>query len=248
MDDMRAVLDAASVDARPARRRRGRRTARVPVRGHVPRADARARADEHRAAHRVGAGLPLGFRDTTSSSDARGDRAGWGTRALAEQDAPWPMEGMTRRGGRRLVARMDAPLGRRPATPSRSGGCSTTRTYAMCSARSASRRWCSAGAARWRQKARLRRASSRRGAARVDARLGAGRDAGAHRRLHGRPHRVRAGAADEEAELESVLATVLFTDIVDSTARQAELGDRRWPPRPGPPRRRPRLPGAISGP
>jgi class 3 adenylate cyclase len=33
---------------------------------------------------------------------------------------------------------------------------------------------------------------------------------------------------DREAELESILATVLFTDIVDSTARQAELGDRRW--------------------
>lgn len=33
---------------------------------------------------------------------------------------------------------------------------------------------------------------------------------------------------EEEEELESVLATVLFTDIVGSTARQAELGDRRW--------------------
>ncbi len=33
---------------------------------------------------------------------------------------------------------------------------------------------------------------------------------------------------DEEMELESVLATVLFTDIVGSTARQAALGDRRW--------------------
>jgi class 3 adenylate cyclase len=33
---------------------------------------------------------------------------------------------------------------------------------------------------------------------------------------------------DEEAELESILATVLFTDIVGSTARQAELGDVRW--------------------
>jgi class 3 adenylate cyclase len=33
---------------------------------------------------------------------------------------------------------------------------------------------------------------------------------------------------DEAAELDSVLATVLFTDIVESTARQAELGDRRW--------------------
>jgi class 3 adenylate cyclase len=33
---------------------------------------------------------------------------------------------------------------------------------------------------------------------------------------------------DEETEFESILATVLFTDIVDSTARQAELGDVRW--------------------
>jgi class 3 adenylate cyclase len=33
---------------------------------------------------------------------------------------------------------------------------------------------------------------------------------------------------DEEAELESILATVLFTDIVGSTARQAELGDLGW--------------------
>jgi len=33
---------------------------------------------------------------------------------------------------------------------------------------------------------------------------------------------------DEEAALESILATVLFTDIVGSTARQAESGDVRW--------------------
>ena len=33
---------------------------------------------------------------------------------------------------------------------------------------------------------------------------------------------------DEEAQLESILATVLFTDIVDSTVMQAELGDVRW--------------------
>jgi len=32
----------------------------------------------------------------------------------------------------------------------------------------------------------------------------------------------------EEAELERVLATVLFTDIVGSTAKAADLGDRRW--------------------
>src|SRR2546427_3081242 len=29
-------------------------------------------------------------------------------------------------------------------------------------------------------------------------------------------------------EIDKVLATVLFTDIVDSTRRQAELGDRGW--------------------
>jgi pimeloyl-ACP methyl ester carboxylesterase len=33
---------------------------------------------------------------------------------------------------------------------------------------------------------------------------------------------------DEEAELDRVLATVLFTDIVGSTERASELGDRRW--------------------
>jgi len=34
--------------------------------------------------------------------------------------------------------------------------------------------------------------------------------------------------AREAVESDRVLATVLFTDIVDSTARAAELGDRRW--------------------
>jgi class 3 adenylate cyclase len=33
---------------------------------------------------------------------------------------------------------------------------------------------------------------------------------------------------DAEPEPDTVLATVLFTDIVDSTATAAELGDRRW--------------------
>jgi class 3 adenylate cyclase len=32
----------------------------------------------------------------------------------------------------------------------------------------------------------------------------------------------------DEAELDRVLATVLFTDVVNSTAKAAELGDRRW--------------------
>jgi class 3 adenylate cyclase len=33
---------------------------------------------------------------------------------------------------------------------------------------------------------------------------------------------------EEEASFERILATVLFTDITDSTRRAAELGDRRW--------------------
>jgi class 3 adenylate cyclase len=36
------------------------------------------------------------------------------------------------------------------------------------------------------------------------------------------------GVRDEEASLDRVLATVLFTDIVGSTEKAAELGDRRW--------------------
>jgi class 3 adenylate cyclase len=36
------------------------------------------------------------------------------------------------------------------------------------------------------------------------------------------------GLREEEAELDRVLATVLFTDIVDSTRKASELGDRRW--------------------
>jgi class 3 adenylate cyclase len=37
-----------------------------------------------------------------------------------------------------------------------------------------------------------------------------------------------ASVAEEEADFERVLATVLFTDIVGSTARAAALGDRAW--------------------
>ncbi len=37
-----------------------------------------------------------------------------------------------------------------------------------------------------------------------------------------------AGVAPSPPELETVLSTVLFTDIVDATARQATLGDHAW--------------------
>ena len=38
----------------------------------------------------------------------------------------------------------------------------------------------------------------------------------------------RLAGIDRRREASSVLATVLFTDLVDSTRKQAELGDRRW--------------------
>ena len=40
--------------------------------------------------------------------------------------------------------------------------------------------------------------------------------------------RYLASVAEEEAELDRVLATVLFTDVVGSTDKACELGDRRW--------------------
>jgi class 3 adenylate cyclase len=36
------------------------------------------------------------------------------------------------------------------------------------------------------------------------------------------------GSRGHEADIDRVLATVMFTDIVDSTNRAAELGDRQW--------------------
>jgi class 3 adenylate cyclase len=44
----------------------------------------------------------------------------------------------------------------------------------------------------------------------------------------GEIERFLAGVRDEEAGLDRVLGTVLFTDIVGSTTKVAELGDRAW--------------------
>jgi class 3 adenylate cyclase len=46
-------------------------------------------------------------------------------------------------------------------------------------------------------------------------------------RMVGEVQEFLTGSRDE-AEVDRVLATVLFTDIVDSTKRAAELGDRQW--------------------
>ena len=40
--------------------------------------------------------------------------------------------------------------------------------------------------------------------------------------------RFVAEVRDEETDLDRVLATVLFTDIVDSTSAGAAMGDRAW--------------------
>jgi pimeloyl-ACP methyl ester carboxylesterase len=46
--------------------------------------------------------------------------------------------------------------------------------------------------------------------------------------LLGEIERFVAQVGDEETDLDRVLATVMFTDIVGSTAKAAELGDRGW--------------------
>ena len=53
---------------------------------------------------------------------------------------------------------------------------------------------------------------------------------------------------EREPELDTVLATVLFTDLVGSTQRQASLGDRAWEePRRASPRGRSGCAGAMAG-
>ena len=50
--------------------------------------------------------------------------------------------------------------------------------------------------------------------------------------------RFLASVRDEQAELDRMLATVLFTDIVGSTDKACELGDRGWTRAPRTPQRR----------
>jgi class 3 adenylate cyclase len=52
--------------------------------------------------------------------------------------------------------------------------------------------------------------------------------AGSQDDLLGEIERFVAEVGDEETDLNRVLATVMFTDIVGSTSKAAELGDRRW--------------------
>ncbi len=153
---------------------------------------------------------------------------GWGTRAYAERDAPWPMPGMTREEV------VDWELEWMHLSASRSDAVALTRMFFESDVRDV------LGAIRVPTLVLSRGG----GALEEEARAFAALIPGARRQtvpgtqpmvmqehpeayaeaIEAFVHALR----EEEAQLDSVLATVLFTDIVGSTARQSELGDRRW--------------------
>jgi class 3 adenylate cyclase len=153
---------------------------------------------------------------------------GWGTRAYAERDAPWPMPGMTREEA------VEWNLEWMQLAASRGDVIALTRMFYESDVRNV------LGTIRVPTLVLSRGG----GAQDEEARAFAALIPGARRRtMPGTQPTVMqehveayAEAAEEfvrelreeEAELGAVLATVLFTDIVGSTARQAELGDRRW--------------------
>jgi class 3 adenylate cyclase len=152
---------------------------------------------------------------------------GWGTRAYAEQEAPWPMQGMTREEA------VDWWLEWMHLSASRGDAVGLTRMYYDSDVRDV------LGTIRVPTLV-----LSRGGPMEDEARAFAALIPGARRKvmpgtlprvmqertdayleaIEAFAHELR----DEEAQLDSVLATVLFTDIVGSTARQSQLGDRQW--------------------
>ena len=153
---------------------------------------------------------------------------GWGTRAYAERDAPWPMPGMTR------DEVVDWALEWMQLSASRGDAIALTRMLYDSDVRDV------LGTIRVPTLVLSRGV----GAMEEQARAFAALIPGARRQtmpgtqptvmqehseayaeaIEAFAHELR----DEEAQLDSVLATVLFTDIVGSTARQSELGDLRW--------------------
>ena len=170
---------------------------------------------------------PWGLREDEFERQLQAMQTGWGTRAFAEERAPWPMHGMTREEAvewwlewmRLSAAPGDAValwhmfydsdvrdvLGtiRVPTLVLSRGGEMEREAQAFAALVPGARQETMPGTAPTVMQEH------------VDAYIDALERFA--RELH-----------EEEAELESVLATVLFTDIVDSTARQAEIGDRRW--------------------
>jgi class 3 adenylate cyclase len=170
---------------------------------------------------------PWGMRRDEFDRELEAMEAGWGTREYAEEQAPWPMEGMTREE----VVQWWLEWMRLSAAPG--DAVSLWRMFYESDVRDVL--------------ATIRVPTlilSRGGEMESEAKAFAALIPGARREtMPGSAPTVmqeHSGAyldavarfarqlRDEEAELGSVLATVLFTDIVGSTARQAELGDRGW--------------------
>ena len=244
LDDITAVLDAATLRARRALRRRRERADVRALRRDVPGAGlgARSSAPPIRAAT-AAPDFPWGFDE---------DRAGRGPRLLRDAlgRRRRSASGRSRRASPTTSGSASGTPRRAgsPAPPPRRSPGSGSRwrsTSATCCRRSACRRSCSTGPTT----ASCRSRPGRYLAEHIpDARLV---------ELPGADHYPFSG--DDEPFLDEVeefltgsrgrrepdrvLATVLFTDIVGSTERAAELGDR---PLDGAPRRPPsRRPGAA---
>jgi len=170
---------------------------------------------------------PWGMRNDEFDRELEAMEAGWGTPEYAEEHAPWPMEGMTREETvewwlewmRLSAAPGDAvALWRMFYDSDVRDVLGTIRVPTLVLSRGGSLEGEAKAFAGLIPGARLQTIPGSAPTVmqeRPDAYLEAVQRFA--RELH-----------EEEVELESVLATVLFTDIVDSTARQAEIGDRGW--------------------
>ena len=170
---------------------------------------------------------PWGERQDEFERELEAMRAGWGTRAFAEEHAPWPMEGMTREEAvdwwlewmRLSAAPGDAVALRQMFYDSDVRDVlGTIRVPSLVLSRGGE------------MEAEAKNFAALIPGARQETMPGT---APTVMQEHGDAYIAAVGRfarelQEEEAELESVLATVLFTDIVGSTAQQAELGDRRW--------------------
>jgi class 3 adenylate cyclase len=170
---------------------------------------------------------PWGMDRETFEQELAEMESGWGTRAYAERSAPWPMPGMTREEA------VEWALDWMHLSASPADAVALRRMFYESDVRDV------LGTIRVPTLV-----LSRGGAMEAEAKAFAALIPGARREtmpgmqptvMQEHPDAYVAAVQafarelrDEEAQLDSVLATVLFTDIVGSTARQAELGDRRW--------------------
>jgi len=171
---------------------------------------------------------PWGMRREELERTVNEMEEGWGTRAYAERNAPWPMPGMTREEV------LEWQLEWMHLSASRGDAIALTRMFYESDVRDV------LGTIRVPTLVLSRGGGAMEEEARAFAALipGARRQTmpgtqptvmQEHSEAYAEAIEAFAGELrEEEAQLDSVLATVLFTDIVGSTARQAELGDRRW--------------------